>query len=202
MITRRRCPARPIACVAVAVLALCLGAGEPEADAERDRQYAVLLDAKAKPDAKEAALTAMAKRKGDVVQGEDVFGRTCFACHVIDNFGAALGPDLSDAGKRLTRLEIARAIAEPNAKVDKAWFMETVTTADGDTVSGFIEKEDDKTLTLRLAAELVKKIPKNTIQHRETVRTSTMPGDALTTLTAEEFMDLIEYLAARKPEEK
>jgi putative heme-binding domain-containing protein len=167
-----------------------------------EKPYAVLLDAKAKPEAKAAALATLAKLRGDAADGEEVFDRTCFACHVIDDFGASLGPDLSDAGKKLTRREIAEAISDPAAKVDAKYYTETVTTADGEILSGFIEKEDEKSITLRLGAELLQVIPKASVKKRETAMTSTMPADTLTTLTAEEFVDLIEFLAAQKPAEK
>jgi putative heme-binding domain-containing protein len=195
--------ASPLLSAGLLVALMAVGRSRPSVGGtEAGKDYSVLLNESAKPEEKTAALTALAQLKGNAAEGEDVFGRTCFACHVIDDFGAKLGPDLTDAGKRRTRLELARAIADPNAKVDKAWFMETVTTADGDTISGFIEKENDKTLTLRLGAELLKTIPKDKIKKRETAESSTMPADSLTTLTAEEFVDLIEFLAAQKPDRK
>jgi len=150
------------------------------------------------PDAKAKAIAELAGMRGDAKSGEDVFGRTCFTCHVVDDFGANLGPNLSDAGKRLTRLEIADSVINPNAKVDPGYYTVNISTSDGGAFAGFVESEDDGSVTLRMGAELLQKIDKRTITKRETVKTSTMPAAMAAALSGQEFVDKIEYLAAQK----
>jgi putative heme-binding domain-containing protein len=171
---------------------------KPETGTPAEKHFATLLQKEANPDAKAKAMAALAAMRGDADSGEDVFGRACFTCHVVDDFGANLGPDLSDAGKRLSRLEIADSVINPNAKVDSKYYTVTISTSDGGEFTGFLESEDARSVTLRMGAELLKKIDKRTIAKRETVKTSTMTDDLAATLTAQEFVDLIEYLAAQK----
>lgn len=169
---------------------------DPAALAEQ--HFNTLLQVEVAPDAKAEAMAALAGMRGDAKSGEAVFGRTCFTCHVVDDFGANLGPDLSDAGKRLTRLEIADSVINPNTKVDPKYYTVNIFISDGGAFAGFVESEDDASVTLRMGAELLQKIDKRTITKRETVKTSTMPDAVAATLSGQEFVDMIEYLAAQK----
>ena len=177
------------------------GTGSPsntEPGALAEKHFNTLLQVETTHDAKAKAMAALAGMRGDAKSGEDVFGRTCFTCHVVDDFGANLGPDLSDAGKRLTRLEIADSVINPNAKVDPKYYTVNISTSDGGAFAGFVESEDDGSVTLRMGAELLQKIDKRTITTRETVKISTMPDAMAAALSGQEFVDMIEYLAAQK----
>ena len=69
---------------------------------------------------------------------------------------------------------------------------------DGDEFSGLIASEDAQVVTLRLGAEITRKIEKRNITARETLKTSGMPDGLAATLSAQEFVDVIEFLAAQK----
>ena len=143
-------------------------------------------------------MTALTGMRGDVDSGADVFGRVCFTCHVAGEIGSNMGPNLSDAGKRLSRLEIADSVVHPNAKVDPKYYMVNLSTRSGDAFTGYVESEEEKTVTLRMGAEMTQKIEKRSITTRETVKSSAMPDGLAATISGQDFVDLLEFLAAQK----
>ena len=134
---------------------------------------------------------ALARRTGDRVVIDNRPGAG-------GNLGAELGPTLNDVGKRLQRAEIVESVMDPNAKVDARYYAVNITTRDGDEFSGLIAGEDAQAVTLRMGAEITRKIEKRNITARETLKTSGMPDGLAATLSAQEFVDVIEFLAAQK----
>jgi len=55
---------------------------------------------------------------GDARTGEQFFlGKwQCTSCHMVQGCGAAFGPDLSDAGARLTAEEIRGSLLQPGTR--------------------------------------------------------------------------------------
>lgn len=163
-----------------------------------EKHFTILLKNEAKPEAKALAMAALTGMRGDVDSGADVFGRICFTCHVAGDIGSNMGPDLSDAGKRLSRLELADSVIHPNAKVDPKYHTVNISTGDGSAFTGYVEKENDKTVTLRVGTETLEKIEKRNITTRETVKASAMPDGLAATMSGQDFVDLLEFLAAQK----
>ena len=77
--------------------------------------------------------------------------------------------------------------------------MTILTTADGRTLTGRIEHEDDQHIRLRPpeSFNLTFDVDKQQIEDRALSTVSLMPADILNTCTAEEIVDLISYLETR-----
>lgn len=146
---------------------------------------------------REEAMRTVARAKGRVDAGKDVFARVCVACHKVGDTGIEFGPNLSDVGKRLKREELAESILYPNLKVDPKWLTVNITTKDGQELSGVVDSEDDSSLVLKLGAGISQKLSKKDIAKRETTKISNMPEGLAESIQAE-FVDLMEYLAAQK----
>jgi putative heme-binding domain-containing protein len=62
-------------------------------------------------------LLPLAKEKGDLGRGKEVFTATCAVCHLFNGQGGKVGPDLSGIAAR-DRAEILTDILDPNRSVE------------------------------------------------------------------------------------
>jgi len=94
---------------------------------------------------------AGAATPGDVAAGARLFfgDGKCSSCHLAHGNGAAIGPDLTDVGRRLTAEELGRALREPAATIASGYSLATAKLKDGTTVRGFIRNEGNHTLPLQ-----------------------------------------------------
>jgi len=86
-------------------------------------------------------LLPLAKEKGDVARGKEVFTATCAVCHTFNGQGGKVGPDLSGIGAR-DRADILIDILDPNRSVEANYRLWNVTAKNGDTFSGRLDTED------------------------------------------------------------
>jgi len=143
-------------------------------------------------------IASLAKVKGRVREGRFVFERVCTSCHKVKDFGINYGPELTEVSKRLTREKLIESILYPNLEVAEQWLTTNITTRDGQELTGVVGAEDDQSVTLKLGGDQVQKVAKSNIAQRETLKVSNMPEGLAAGLAAQEFTDLIEYLASLK----
>ncbi len=165
-----------------------------------DQQLALIL-APAAPEAGrhhsvDTWLAALAEHPGDAEKGRRVFfspQAQCVACHVVDNLGGIIGPNLTNIGAAKTREQLIRAILEPSAEIAPDWQGWFVTTADGQTHYGRqIDVKGETTVELmNLAGEFDRFTNAETWGVSET---SLMPAGLENNLTRQDFADLIAYL--------
>lgn len=128
--------------------------------------------------------------------GKKAFRETgCIQCHRFDGEGGSVGPDLSAIGKR-PRGEVLESILEPAKVIADAYATYLVQTADGETLSGRIENEDEQRLLLRLTGsfEAPREIRLQDVETRRRLDTSNMPAGTVDVLTKNEVLDLLAYL--------
>ncbi|MBT6137828.1 MAG: c-type cytochrome [Rhodospirillaceae bacterium] len=136
---------------------------------------------------------------GDPAAGEEVYDDNCSECHMLNEEGGEIGPDLTGIGTKTLKF-LADAILEPaksippgfetyelidkegrkhiGLKTDETAEEVTITKATGDEVT--VAKSDIKTLI----------IDKNS---------SVMPADLNEALTVKDYQDLLSYLVTQKP---
>ena len=162
---------------------------------------------------------------GAEARGRNIFLRNqnsqCVRCHRVDSQGASLvGPDLSDVGRRLSRLQIVESIVNPSAQIAQGYEAVTLMTVDGKTVSGIVTAKSNESITIRplvateneasghqdgLAAAVDAApitIPMKQIEEIVKSPKSAMPDDLHKTLTLIELRDLVEFLATRRTPSK
>lgn len=137
----------------------------------------------------------IANAKGIADNGKAVFRRICIACHKWGGEGIEYGPAIDGLGKRMKREDIADSILDPNAIVAPNFVTTTVETKSGETYAGFVASETADTLTLKVAGGVQQAIKLADIKKRETQKVSSMPEGLANTMSPEEFIDLIEFLA-------
>jgi putative heme-binding domain-containing protein len=143
-------------------------------------------------------LIDISRGRGNASNGHAIYSRMCAACHKVGPEGTEYGPDLGDIGTRLKRPEIAESILEPNAKIAKGFETTNLTAGDGHALTGFIIAETKTTLSVRLGPGVVQEMKKSDIKKREPIRQSSMPDGLSGTMAPQEFLDLVEFLAAQK----
>lgn len=161
----------------------------------------VLLNPNSPDYTKDQNCDALAKLPGDRRSGQDVFRRVCSSCHKIGDVGYAFGPDLSDAGKRLSRRDIIDSVIDPSKKVDKKFVATSIVTSEGTTEVGLVIEQNNTSVTLLMAEGKQKTIARDQIDEMTQTNQSSMPENLAATLAPTEFLDVIEYISTRGQED-
>lgn len=156
------------------------------------------------PAAKEgAALPAISElvaMKGDATNGRLVYNTTgtCHKCHVVNKVGRDIGPDLSEIGSKLSREAMFESVIFPSAGISHNYEAYTVLLTSGITVSGLITSETDSELTIKSEDGLMRTFPADEIEEKAKQTISLMPADLQKVMTAQELIDVVEYLQTLK----
>src|SRR5262245_31333056 len=145
---------------------------------------------------------AALSRTGDPERGRKLFFDAekvhCSKCHRVGDQGERIGPELTGLGDRFSRIHIVESILEPSRTVATGYQTVTFVLRDGRVLTGIkIGETDDM---LKLADNEGKKhvLMKADIEEQRAQPQSTMPDGLVKQLTAEQFVDLIGYLASLK----
>ena len=142
------------------------------------------------------------KRTGDASKGKPVFfdeaKGNCGRCHRVEKKGSDVGPDLSVIGTKFGREGLLEAIVSPNAAISheyKVWVLETKSAG---FVTGYILEERLERILLRDANGGRLSFPKDDILSRSASDVSLMPEGLVGTMTADDLVDLLDYLSQLK----
>jgi len=152
-------------------------------------------NAKPKKDALAANIEAL--EGGDAFEGEMIFkSGQCTQCHLVNNSGGNVGPDLSHVASRLPRMKLLQSIVVPQADIAVGYATISVTTKDGDTQTGTLQSETPADVTLKDPEGLLLRIKTSDIDSRTAPSTAMPPmGEVLKT---REIRDVVEYLSTLK----
>ncbi|MDG2150277.1 MAG: HEAT repeat domain-containing protein [Planctomycetota bacterium] len=139
---------------------------------------------------------------GDATLGRAVFEQTemqCVRCHEADEGATAVGPNLTEVSKRLSRLQILEALIAPNRRTAPGYGASKVVLNDDRVLSGRILEEglgEDGILRLTLQDSngVITEIPVANVSERQP-GISAMPEGLAAGLTRAQMRDLIEYVA-------
>ena len=91
---------------------------------------------------------------GSVDRGKDVFmnhgAAQCVRCHIVDGYGADVGPDLTTIGKTRDYRYLLEAIVDPGAAVAPGYGTMVLTRTNGETVSGLLMNENSEGVELKM----------------------------------------------------
>ncbi len=143
------------------------------------------------------------KMKGDSVKGEQVFFRTesaCSSCHQIKGKGMDIGPALTEIGSKLGREALIESILDPSAGISFGFEANQVELKSGDEAYGLVVSETGDELVMKDLKGIVARYKKTEVAKRQQLKTSIMPTGLQQTMSAQEFVDLVEFLSSlRKP---
>lgn len=138
-----------------------------------------------------------ALKKADRKLGHALFTKHCANCHTLFGEGGKIGPELTGSQRQNPEYVLSK-ILDPSAVVNKDYQMVLLSLDDGRTLTGIVKEENDKTLALQTATELIR-VNKADIAARKVTGLSLMPEGLLQTLSDPEVRALIAYLGADGP---
>jgi len=140
--------------------------------------------------------------KGDPTAGKKVFfseqRSQCYQCHVVQGQGKNVGPDLSKIGEKLGREGLLEAIMNPSAAISDEYKVWVVETRRGDHLTGYLRGETNDSLEMMDQEGNEVNIWRGNIVDRYESTLSLMPDGLTSGMSAEELVDLLDYLLTLK----
>jgi putative heme-binding domain-containing protein len=145
-------------------------------------------------------LAVLLKSKGDATRGKEAFNglAKCNTCHVVNGAGKEVGPNLSEIGSKLSREAFFESILFPSAGISHNYETWTAATVDGNVITGIKVSETPTELVLRGSDSISRTLKKSEIDGLKKQPISLMPADLQKTMTAEELIDVVEYVQTLK----
>ena len=122
----------------------------------------------------------------------------CNTCHVVDGEGKEVGPNLSEIGSKLSREAFFESILFPSAGISHNFETWNAATLDGNVVSGIKVSETPAEIVLKGVDAIARTLKKSEIEELKKQSISLMPADLQKSMTAQELIDVIEYLQTLK----
>lgn len=145
-----------------------------------------------------ATFADVADITGDAAHGAAWFFDTtrsqCAKCHRVGDRGGQVGPALTHIGKKSSPAQLFEALVDPSRIIEPKYQSHIVLTSDGKIITGLLEEESPKELTLIDAQGTRQTIDVDDIESRSLDTKSLMPSGLAGELTAQQAADLLAYL--------
>ncbi len=141
------------------------------------------------------------KLPGDIAKGAEVFRRDttgCAKCHQVRGEGRDLGPALSEIGTKLPKEALYEAILDPSAGISFGFEAWQVELKSGDEAFGIKASETADEVAIKDANGIITRHQRSAIAALRQMKSSMMPAGLQMTMTQQELVDLVEYLASLK----
>ena len=154
-----------------------------------------------RPDSDDTWRAAL-RKPGRAASGRRVFFNPtaqCATCHTVRGRGGQVGPDLSTIARSSDRDKLIDSILNPSREVAPQYVNHIVHTTDGVIISGLLigdQLDDSVTITTTDARTIT--IPADRVSLLRPGTLSVMPDALETSLTVQDFRDLIAYLVTLK----
>jgi cytochrome c oxidase cbb3-type subunit III len=137
------------------------------------------------------------KASGDPAAGHVVYEKSgCGNCHRINRDGGALGPELTDIGRRRGLKFLAESLARPEADIPISYRGVQVVLKSGQTVSGIRLNRDDLSIQVRDTRGNLRSFLMENVQEVRYDKPSLMPAYA--SMNPKDFDDVVAYLSSLK----
>ncbi len=149
-------------------------------------------------------ISVLVQRKGNAQRGQQLLTASlkndtaCLKCHTIKGVGGQIGPDLSKIGMKASRENLFESILFPSKAVADQFVTWIIETSKGQTLTGLVVEETAEAVTIRDANGKDTKVPAKEVESKTKSPKSLMPEDLLAYMTAEELVDMVEYLFGLK----
>lgn len=140
----------------------------------------------------------LAKRVGDPVSGEKLFFSetvACASCHQVNGKGMDYGPRLSEIGTKLGKEALYESILDPSAGISFGYEGWAIELQNGDEAFGLLASETEDEIAIKTQNGVTSRYKKSEVVKRQKLATSVMPAGLQLTMSTQELVDLIEFLA-------
>jgi putative heme-binding domain-containing protein len=146
------------------------------------------------------SLGDLARMRGDATNGQKVFAGvgTCAKCHIVNNKGKEVGPNLTEIGTKLSREAMFEAILYPSAGISHNYEAYNLVDADGNQVTGLLTSATDAEVVITSDDGIARTFPRSEIELLEKQKVSLMPADLQKLMSKQELLDVVEYLTTLK----
>ncbi len=141
------------------------------------------------------------KMKGDPANGAKVFSSptaNCASCHQVKGQGVDFGPNLTEIGTKLGKDALYESILDPSAGISFGFEAWQIQLKSGDEAYGLIVSETAEELAIKAVGGIITRYNKNEVLRREQMKLSIMPAGLQQAMSAQELVDLVEYLFSLK----
>jgi putative heme-binding domain-containing protein len=139
---------------------------------------------------------------GDAKRGSELFlntaGVRCKNCHQVRKQGQALGPELSQIGKKYNREQLLESLLFPSKRIDPEFVPQLIETTSGRVITGLLVKSSDDEMILKDAQRKEIRIPRDEIGFAAPQQKSLMPELLLQDMTAQQVADLLAFLVSQR----
>ena len=145
-------------------------------------------------------ISELTQLKGDAINGRLVFFTTgtCHKCHVVNEMGREIGPNLTEIGSKLSREAMFESVLYPSAGISHNYETWTAVLESGTTVTGLITSETDDSVSLKGDDAIIRTLKRSEIEEMVKQKISLMPADLQKTMTTQELADVVEYMQTLK----
>ena len=146
------------------------------------------------------AISQLAKRTGNSVNGKRIFegAGTCAKCHIVAGQGIEVGPDLSEIGSKLTKQAMYESILFPSAGISHNYENWLILKDDGLVITGVLIGETDSEIQIKDDKGIKHVIKASEVDEKKKQVLSLMPADLHQELSAQDLVDLVEYMVTLK----
>jgi putative heme-binding domain-containing protein len=137
---------------------------------------------------------------GSSQRGQEVFAKAgqCANCHVVNQQGKEVGPNLSEIASKLSRAALLESIVYPSAGISHNYETHNAVLTSGEIVNGIIVSQTADSVALKSKDAIVRTYPRDEIEQLVKSNVSIMPADLQTTMTVQDLLDVVEYLTTLK----
>jgi putative heme-binding domain-containing protein len=143
------------------------------------------------------AIAVMISKTGDAIKGQAVFTTLCSNCHVVHGEGVNFGPELSEIGGKLSKEALFTSILFPDQGISFGFEGYRFQLADGAAAVGRIISETGDKVELQYMSNQ-QTVMKENVTSRVKLESSLMPSSLQSSMTEQELIDLVAYLASLK----
>ena len=121
----------------------------------------------------------------------------CYRCHVIENEGGFVGPQLKGAGRRFSKRDLLETILDPNKEVSDQYQATVFQMDDGRIVTGRVANLANNQYMIMedmIQPGRLTRINRDEIEAMRPSKISMMPSGLLDSLTRDEILDLLAFM--------
>ncbi len=144
-------------------------------------------------------VSELVKLNGDVAKGSEIFRREtvgCIKCHQVRGEGRDVGPALSEIGTKLPKEALYESILDPSAGISFGFEAWQVQLKSGDDAYGLKTSDTAEEIAIKDTNGIVTRYKRGEIASMQQMKISIMPAGLQMTMTTQELVDLVEYLAS------